>query len=59
MVLCRDAAALAAAAAAAAARLTTRARYRCPQIIVKPTGSKIAMLKAEVDILTKCDHPNV
>jgi len=29
------------------------------KIIVKPTGSKIAMLKAEVDILTKCDHPNV
>jgi calcium/calmodulin-dependent protein kinase I len=26
---------------------------------VKPTGSKIAMLKAEVDILTKCDHPNI
>ena len=29
------------------------------QIINKPTGSKIAMLKAEVDILQKCDHPNV
>jgi len=29
------------------------------KIIQKPTGSKIAMLKAEVDILTKCDHPNV
>ena len=29
------------------------------QIIQKPTGSKIAMLKAEVDILTRCDHPNV
>jgi len=29
------------------------------KIIEKPTGSKIAMLKAEVDILTKCDHPNV
>ena len=29
------------------------------QIIEKPSGSKIAMLKAEVDILTKCDHPNV
>lgn len=29
------------------------------QIINKPTGSKIAMLKAEVDILTRCDHPNM
>jgi len=29
------------------------------KIIQKPTGSKIAMLKAEVDILTRCDHPNV
>jgi len=29
------------------------------KIIQKPKGSKIAMLKAEVDILTKCDHPNV
>mmetsp|Transcript_39479 Transcript_39479/g.65459 ORF Transcript_39479/g.65459 Transcript_39479/m.65459 type:complete len:449 (+) Transcript_39479:119-1465(+) len=29
------------------------------KIINKPTGSKISMLKAEVDILTKCDHPNV
>jgi len=29
------------------------------KIINKPTGSKIAMLKAEVDILTKCDHPNI
>ncbi|KAL1499336.1 hypothetical protein AB1Y20_011543 [Prymnesium parvum] len=29
------------------------------KIIEKPSGSKIAMLKAEVDILTKCDHPNV
>lgn len=29
------------------------------KIIEKPQGSKIAMLKAEVDILTKCDHPNV
>ena len=29
------------------------------QIIVKPTGSKIAMLKTEVDIMTKTDHPNV
>jgi len=29
------------------------------KIIQKPTGSKIAMLKAEVDILTKCNHPNV
>ena len=29
------------------------------QIIQKPSGSKIAMLKAEVDILTKCNHPNV
>jgi len=29
------------------------------KIINKPTGSKIAMLKAEVDILIKCDHPNV
>merc|ERR1719171_2023040 len=29
------------------------------KIINKPTGSKIAMLKAEVDILTRCDHPNV
>jgi len=33
---------------------------RCAvKIIEKPSGSKIAMLKAEVDILTKCDHPNV
>jgi len=29
------------------------------KIIAKPTGSKIAMLQAEVDILTKCDHPNI
>ena len=29
------------------------------QIIVKPTGSKIAMLKTEVDIMTKTEHPNV
>lgn len=29
------------------------------QIINKPTGNKIAMLKAEVNILTKCDHPNM
>jgi len=29
------------------------------KIIQKPSGSKIAMLKAEVDILTKADHPNV
>ena len=29
------------------------------QIIVKPTGSKIAMLKTEVDIMTKTAHPNV
>merc|ERR1719217_590880 len=29
------------------------------KIIKKPTGNKIAMLKAEVDILTKCDHPNI
>merc|ERR1712087_740565 len=29
------------------------------KIINKPTGSKISMLKAEVDILTKADHPNV
>jgi len=29
------------------------------KIIQKPTGNKIAMLKAEVDILTRCDHPNV
>jgi len=29
------------------------------KIINKPTGSKIAMLKAEVDILMKCDHPNI
>ena len=28
-------------------------------MIKKPTGNKIAMLKAEVDILTRCDHPNV
>ena len=35
------------------------ASTRCAQIINKPTGSKIAMLKAEVDILTRCDHPNV
>ena len=26
---------------------------------MKPTGSKIAMLKTEVDIMTKTDHPNV
>jgi calcium/calmodulin-dependent protein kinase I len=29
------------------------------KIIQKPTNNKIAMLKAEVDILTRCDHPNV
>uniref|UniRef100_A0A6S9XZE7 Protein kinase domain-containing protein n=1 Tax=Chrysotila carterae TaxID=13221 RepID=A0A6S9XZE7_CHRCT len=29
------------------------------KIINKPTGSKISMLKTEVDILTKADHPNV
>ena len=29
------------------------------QIINKPTGSKIAMLKTEVDIMTKTEHPNV
>ena len=29
------------------------------KIINKPAGSKIHMLKAEVDILTRCDHPNV
>jgi len=29
------------------------------KIIIKPTGNKISMLKAEVDILTKADHPNV
>jgi len=29
------------------------------KIITKPTGSKIAMLEAEVNILTACDHPNV
>lgn len=33
------------------------------QIIAKPKGKKAekqnAMLKAEVDILTKADHPNV
>jgi len=29
------------------------------KIINKPTGNKIAMLKAEVNILTKCDHPNI
>lgn len=29
------------------------------KIINKPSGSKISMLKAEVDILTKADHPNV
>ncbi len=29
------------------------------QIITKPTGSKIAMLKAEVDILLRCDHPHI
>ena len=28
-------------------------------MIKKPTGNKIAMLKAEVDILMRCDHPNV
>ena len=32
---------------------------RLVQIIIKPTGSKISMLKAEVDILTKANHPNV
>ena len=26
---------------------------------MKPTGSKIAMLKTEVDIMTKTAHPNV
>ena len=30
-----------------------------PQIIQKPAESKMGMLKAEVDILTKCDHPNI
>jgi len=29
------------------------------KIIIKPTGSKIAMLKTEVDILTKAEHPNI
>jgi calcium/calmodulin-dependent protein kinase I len=29
------------------------------KIINKPTGSKIAMLKTEVDIMTRTDHPNV
>jgi len=29
------------------------------KIINKPTGSKIAMLKTEVDIMTKTEHPNV
>jgi len=29
------------------------------KIIQKPTGNKISMLKTEVDILTKADHPNV
>jgi len=29
------------------------------KIIAKPTGSKIAMLKTEVDIMTKTEHPNV
>jgi len=29
------------------------------QIIQKPPESKMGMLKAEVDILTKSDHPNM
>ena len=29
------------------------------QIIQKPAQNKMGMLKAEVDILTKCDHPNI
>jgi len=29
------------------------------KIIMKPTGSKIAMLKTEVDIMTRTEHPNV
>lgn len=29
------------------------------KIIIKPSGSKINMLKTEVDILTKADHPNI
>jgi calcium/calmodulin-dependent protein kinase I len=29
------------------------------KVIKKPSGSKVKMLKAEVDILTKCDHPNI
>ena len=29
------------------------------QIINKPPQNKMGMLKAEVDILTKCDHPNI
>ena len=29
------------------------------KIIQKPSGDKIKMLKAEVDILLKCDHPNI
>jgi len=29
------------------------------KIIQKPSESKMGMLKAEVDILTKCDHPNI
>ena len=29
------------------------------KIIQKPTGSKIAMLKTEVDIMTRTEHPNV
>jgi calcium/calmodulin-dependent protein kinase I len=29
------------------------------KIINKPTGSKIAMLKTEVDIMTRTEHPNV
>jgi len=29
------------------------------KIIQKPAESKMGMLKAEVDILTKCDHPNI
>ena len=29
------------------------------KIINKPAKHKMAMLKAEVDILTKCNHPNM
>ena len=40
-----------------------RTRSPVAQIIAKPKGKKAekqnAMLKAEVDILTKADHPNV